>query len=148
MHGRNKAGRRLAAVAAVAVMLVVAACSGGTSSGDDKSVTVVGTWGGSEQESFLAMVKPWEDRTGNKVKYTGSRGLGAYLQTAVASGTLPDLAGLPGPGEMAEFYAQGALKPLDDVLDIATYKAETAPAFVELGPPTMARRSACSSRAP
>jgi alpha-glucoside transport system substrate-binding protein len=133
MHGRTKAGGRLAAVAAVAVMLVIAACSGSTSSGDDKSVTVVGTWGGSEQESFLAMVKPWEDRTGNKVKYTGSRGLGAYLQTAVASGTLPDLAGLPGPGEMAEFYAQGALKPLDDVLDIATYKAETAPAFVELG---------------
>jgi len=133
MHGRNTAGWRLTAVAAVAVMLVAAACSGGTSSGDDKSVTVVGTWGGSEQESFLAMVKPWEDRTGNKVKYTGSRGLGAYLQTAVASGTLPDLAGLPGPGEMAEFYAQGALKPLDDVLDIATYKAETAPAFVELG---------------
>ena len=133
MHGRNSAGWRLAAVAAVAVMLVAAACSGSTSSGDDKSVTVVGTWGGSEQESFLAMVKPWEDRTGNKVKYTGSRGLGAYLQTAVASGTLPDLAGLPGPGEMAEFYAQGALKPLDDVLDMATYKAETAPAFVELG---------------
>jgi alpha-glucoside transport system substrate-binding protein len=133
MHGRNSAGWRLAAVAAVAVMLVAAACSGSTSSGDDKSVTVVGTWGGSEQESFLAMVKPWEDRTGNKVKYTGSRGLGAYLQTAVASGTLPDLAGLPGPGEMADFYKQGALKPLDDVLDLATYKAETAPAFVDLG---------------
>ena len=133
MHGRTSPGWRLIAVAAVAVMLVAAACSGSTSGGDDKSVTVVGTWGGSEQESFLAMVKPWEDRTGNKVKYTGSRGLGAYLQTAVASGTLPDLAGLPGPGEMAEFYAQGALKPLDDVLDIATYKAETAPAFVDLG---------------
>ncbi|MFL5726163.1 MAG: ABC transporter substrate-binding protein [Chloroflexota bacterium] len=134
MENRSKAGRRLAAIGVVAVLLVAAACSGGTSSGgDDKSVTVVGTWGGSEQESFLAMVKPWEDKTGNKVKYTGSRGLGAYLQTAVQSGTLPDLAGLPGPGEMREFYAQGALKPLDSVLDISTYKADTAPAFVALG---------------
>jgi alpha-glucoside transport system substrate-binding protein len=125
--------RGLGAVATVAVMLVLAACSSGTSSGDDKSVTVVGTWGGSEQESFLAMVKPWEDKTGNKVKYTGSRGLGAYLTTAVQSGTLPDLAGLPGPGEMQGFYAQGALKALDDVLDMNTYTAETAPAFVDLG---------------
>ena len=133
MHGRNKAGLRLAAVAAVAVMLVVGACSGGQSSGDDKSVTVVGSWGGSEQESFLAMVKPWEERTGNTVKYTGSRGLGAYLTTAVQSGTLPDVAGLPGPGEMHGFYEQGALKSLDDVLDVATYKAETAPSLVELG---------------
>jgi alpha-glucoside transport system substrate-binding protein len=133
MDGPNKAGLRLAAVAAVAVMLVAAACGGGTQSGDDKSVTVVGTWGGSEQESFLAMVKPWTDRTGNTVKYTGSRGLGAYLTTAVQSGTLPDLAGLPGPGEMHQFYEQGALKALDDVLDMNTYKAETAPAFVELG---------------
>jgi alpha-glucoside transport system substrate-binding protein len=133
MHGRNKAGLRLAAVAAVAVMLVVGACSGGQTSGDDKSVTVVGSWGGSEQESFLAMVKPWEERTGNTVKYTGSRGLGAYLTTAVQSGTLPDVAGLPGPGEMHGFYEQGALKSLDDVLDVNTYKAETAPSLVELG---------------
>jgi alpha-glucoside transport system substrate-binding protein len=133
MDGRNKAGLRLAAVGAVAVMLVAAACSSGGTTGDDKSVTVVGTWGGSEQESFLAMVKPWEDKTGNKVKYTGSRGLATYLTTAVESGTLPDLAGLPGPGQMAEFAKGGSLKPLDDVLDITTYKADTAPAFVDLG---------------
>jgi alpha-glucoside transport system substrate-binding protein len=134
MDGRKHARRPLAAIAVVAVLLVVAACTGGQSTGgDEKSVTVVGTWGGSEQESFLAMVKPWEDRTGNKVKYTGSRGLGAYLTTAVQSGTLPDLAGLPGPGEMHQFYEQGALKALDDVLDMNSYKAETAPAFVELG---------------
>ena len=133
MDGRNKAGLRLAAVGAIAVMLVAAACSSGGTTGDAKSVTVVGTWGGSEQESFLAMVKPWEDKTGNKVKYTGSRGLATYLTTAVQSGTLPDLAGLPGPGQMAEFATGGSLKPLDDVLDINTYKADTAQAFVDLG---------------
>jgi alpha-glucoside transport system substrate-binding protein len=125
--------RRLIA-ALGALLLVVGACSsGGGGSAKDKEVTVVGTWGGSEQESFLAMVAPWEAKTGNKVKYTGSRGLGTYLTTAVQSGTLPDLAGLPGPGEMAEFAKGGSLKPLDTVLDIATYKAETSPAFVSLG---------------
>ena len=132
MHQRNQSWRRAAAILGAA-MLVVAACSGGTSSTADKEVTVVGSWGGSEQDSFLAMVKPWEDRTGNKVKYTGSRGLGAYLTTAVASGTLPDLAGLPGPGEMAQFARGGSLKTLDDVLDLNTYKADTVPALVDLG---------------
>jgi alpha-glucoside transport system substrate-binding protein len=114
-------------------MLALGACTGGGDDASAKEVTVVGTWGGSEEESFRAMVKPWEDSTGNTVKYTGSRGLGAYLTTAVQSGTLPDLAGLPGPGEMREFYELGALKPLDEVLDVAKYTEETAPSFVDLG---------------
>ncbi|HEV8490561.1 MAG TPA: extracellular solute-binding protein [Candidatus Limnocylindrales bacterium] len=129
----HRFARRLAAMLGVLALVVGACNTGGGGGAADKEVTVVGTWGGSEQESFLAMVKPWEDRTGNKVKYTGSRGLGTYLTTAVQSGTLPDLAGLPGPGEMSEFAKGGSLKPLDDVLDIATYKAETSPAFVTLG---------------
>ena len=124
--------RALAVLAAGVLVLGAAGCTQGGSNAD-KQVTVVGSWGGSEQDSFLAMVKPWEDRTGNKVKYTGSRGLGAYLTTAVASGTLPDLAGLPGPGEMAQFAKGGTLKPLDTVLDLATYKADTVKALVDLG---------------
>jgi len=112
--------------------LLAAGCQTGTDT-SDKEVTVVGSWGDAEQDNFLAMVAPWEERTGNTVKYTGSRGLGAYLTTAVASGTLPDLAGLPGPGEMIQFAQGGALKPLEEVLDIATYRADTVPALVDLG---------------
>src|SRR5438552_5080477 len=122
--------RRALAIAGVAA-LVFAAC--GSSSTSGKSVTVIGTWGGDEQKAFLAMVKPWEDQTGNKVKYTGTRDINTVLTTGVASGVLPDLAGLPGPGQMAEFVKSGALKPLDAVLDVATYKSETAPALVQLG---------------
>lgn len=124
--------RRVLVVVAASV-LVAAACTTTDQSGADKEVTFVGSWGGSEQDSFLAMVAPWEASTGNKVKYTGSRGLGAYLTTAVASGTLPDLAGLPGLGEMNQFATAGALKPLDDVLDVNSYKADTVSALVDLG---------------
>jgi alpha-glucoside transport system substrate-binding protein len=123
--------RRWLAVVGV-IGLLAAGCQTGTDT-SDKEVTVIGSWGDAEQDNFLAMVAPWEQRTGNTVKYTGSRGLGAYLTTAVASGTLPDLAGLPGPGEMAQFAAAGALKPLDEVLDMATYRADTVPALVDLG---------------
>lgn len=97
------------------------------------SVSVIGTWGGAEQDAFLEMVAPFEAETGIKVEYTGTRDLNAVLTTGVASGILPDLAGLPGPGQLQEFAERGALQPLDDVLDIATYKEETSPGFVDLG---------------
>jgi alpha-glucoside transport system substrate-binding protein len=79
------------------------------------------------------MVAPFEAATGIDVQYTGTRDINTVLSTGVASGILPDVAGLPGPGQMTEWAKAGALKPLDDVLDVATYTAETAPALVELG---------------
>ncbi len=41
--------------------------------------------------------------------------------------------GFPVRDSCQEFATGGSLKPLDDVLDIATYKSETAPALVSLG---------------
>jgi alpha-glucoside transport system substrate-binding protein len=95
-------------------------------------VSVVGSWTGAEQDSFLAMVAPWEECSGATVNYTGSRDLAAQLTTGIASGTLPDVAGLPGPGLMKEWYDQGALKPLSFV-DFATYEANTPPGFAAAG---------------
>ncbi len=97
------------------------------------TVSVIGTWTGAEQDSFMAMVAPWEQQTGAKVQYTGTRDINAVLSTGIQSGLLPDLAGLPGPGQMAEYYQAGALKTLDDVLDVSTYTAQTSPGLVALG---------------
>ncbi len=133
MEKRNTSWRRVAAIAGAAAMVFAACASPSGSGGTGKSVTVIGTWGGDEEKAFKAMVAPWETQTGTTVKYTGTRDLNAVLTTGVASGVLPDMAGLPGPGQMAEFAKGGSLKPLDDVLDIAKYKEETAPALVELG---------------
>jgi len=118
------------------VALAAAGCS--SSSSDDgnlngKTVNVIGTWGGDEQAAFLKMVKPWEQQTGAKVKYTGTRDINTVLTTGVASGVLPDLAGLPGPGQMAEYANAGKLIALDDVLDLQTYTSDTAPALANLG---------------
>ena len=144
----------LAGLAAVA--LIVAACGGGTSpaastggesmapggsqpaasGGADLSgqtVTVIGSWTGTEQDAFLQMVKPWEDQTGAKVSYTGTRDLNTILATGVQSGVLPDLAGIPGPGPMADYVQAGALKDLSQSLDVATYQSETAKPLVDLG---------------
>ncbi len=130
--------RLLRTLVPVAVIALAAAGCSESSTGDDgdirgDTVTVIGTWGGDEQAAFLEMVKPWEDQTGAKVQYTGTRDINTVLTTGVASGVLPDLAGLPGPGQMAEYANAGKLLPLNDVLDLATYEADTAPALVELG---------------
>ncbi|MBA3688289.1 MAG: extracellular solute-binding protein [Chloroflexi bacterium] len=118
----------------VVIALVMAACGTSTPSGaDPKTVTVIGTWTDAEQDAFLAMVKPWETDTGNKVKYQGTRSINDILAAGIPTGVLPDLAGLPGPGQMAEYAKAGALQPLDEVLDIGTYTDETSPALVDLG---------------
>jgi len=112
--------------------LVLGACTT-TTTDDGKTVTVIGTWTDAEEESFLAMVAPWEAETGNTVKYQGTRAINDILAAGVPTGVLPDLAGLPGPGQMAEYVAAGALQPLDDVLDVATYESETASGLTSLG---------------
>jgi alpha-glucoside transport system substrate-binding protein len=119
------------------LVLLASGCTSGASPSasaiSGQTVTVIGTWSGDEQAAFLKMVQPWEQSTGGKVSYTGTRDLNTVLTTGVASGVLPDLAGLPGPGQMAEYAAAGKLIDLSNVLDVNTYKSETAKALVDLG---------------
>jgi alpha-glucoside transport system substrate-binding protein len=116
-----------------AVIAVVAACSQVAAAPHGGSVTVLATWEGAERDAFLAMVEPFEQRTGITVQFSGTRDLSGKLWKGVATGNLPDIAGLPGPGEMREFAKAGALVDLGKAIDVAAYKAETAPGFVQLG---------------
>ena len=103
------------------------AAAGGNIGG---SVSIVAVWSGgndpkSEEYAFRCVLKPFSDATGVAINYTSTRDINAVLTTGVASGNLPDVAGLPGPGQMAEFAKQGALKPLDGILDVPAYVADT-----------------------
>jgi alpha-glucoside transport system substrate-binding protein len=114
----------------VAAALVAVGCAG---SGDNKgSVSVLAAWGGSEQDSFMAMVKPFTDRTGIKVSYTGTRD-NSVLTTRIQAGNPPDIAGLPGPGLMYDLAKQGKVISLDGVLDTTQMTAEYSPDWIKLG---------------
>jgi alpha-glucoside transport system substrate-binding protein len=136
----KRAPALMAALAASA--LVVAGCSGdggddnadtGTEDGElGGTVSVLGQWSGAEQDSFMAMVAPWEEETGATVEYTGSRDSAAQITSGIASGNLPDIAGLPGIGAMREWYDAGALQPLDFV-DFDEYSSKTPSGFADLG---------------
>lgn len=117
-------------------LLTLVACAPGQQTGGGQTggtVHVLGTWAGSEQDSFMAMVKPFEDRTGIKVSYEGTRDLNAVLTTRTQAGNPPELAGLPGPGQMAEFAKSGKLVALDNILDTSAMKDQYATDLLKLG---------------
>jgi alpha-glucoside transport system substrate-binding protein len=147
---RSTVGVRQGATLFAIVGLLVAACSSGSSPAPTSaptsgasgpagsaaggkiggSVTIVAVWSGgndpkSEEFAFRSVLKPFTDATGVEINYTSTRDINAVLTTGVASGNLPDVAGLPGPGKVVELAGQGVLKPLDGVIDVAAYTADT-----------------------
>ena len=95
-------------------------------------VSVLATWTGAEQEAFLAMVKPFEEQTGVTVEYEGTRDLNAILTSRVQGGNPPDVAGLPGPGPMADFARAGRLIDLGGVLDQAAMREQYSEDWLKL----------------
>jgi alpha-glucoside transport system substrate-binding protein len=79
------------------------------------------------------MVQPWEEMTGGSLEFEGTRDLTAVLRTRIAGGNPPDVAILPNPALMEEFARAGHLQPLDEMLDMDTFRQDYAPAWNDLG---------------
>jgi alpha-glucoside transport system substrate-binding protein len=134
--GRSSMLRR-ALLAAAAGALALAACAPGQSNSSSSGKTggtvhVLQVWGGTELDSFKAVLKPFEDQTGINVEYESTRDINATLTTALAAGNPPEIAGLPGPGQMYQFAEQGKLVPLDNVLDLNTMKQQYSSSWLQL----------------
>jgi alpha-glucoside transport system substrate-binding protein len=122
-----------ALVLGLVMTLVSAACLPGAEQKTGGTVHVFAVWGGSEQASFMAMVKPFEDQTGIHVAYEGSRDENAILTTRLAAGNPPEVAGLPGPGQMITWAKQGKLKPIDSALDMNQLNSQYSQDWIKLG---------------
>jgi alpha-glucoside transport system substrate-binding protein len=97
------------------------------------TLSILGVWGGSELESFLAVVKPFEEATGVKVEFEGTRDFNAVLTTRVEGGNPPDLAAPPSAGQIAEWAKAGKLVDLTNVVDLAQMKQDYAQSWLDLG---------------
>jgi len=147
----SKRFRMLLIAAPVILALILAACApaapdlppeeelpetGITPPPDDEfiggTVSVLAVWGGSELDSFLAMVAPFEERTGVTVEYEGTRDLNAVLTTRIQGGNPPDVAGLPGPGQLLEYARDGSLMPLDDAVDMQRLQQQYDAGWLDL----------------
>jgi alpha-glucoside transport system substrate-binding protein len=98
-----------------------------------QTVSFLAQWGGSEQESFLAMVAPWEEATGATVEYEGTRDTTAVLTTRIQAGNPPDISGIPGPGQLIEFGRAGNLVDLSTFIDTDEFTQQYGESWVELG---------------
>lgn len=108
------------------VGLLLAGLVGGLAQG---AVTIMVLWSGDELAAFQKVVDAFQAQTGITVRVESvGRDLPTILATRVAAGNPPDLAGMPNPGQMAEFVARGALIPVDGLVDLAQFPK----AFVDL----------------
>ena len=111
---------RAAAVAVVA-SLVLGACTVVAEEAADpalgdlrgRTVEVIATWSGAEQDNFRAVLDEFERRTHATVQYTsGGTDIAVLIGSRLAGGEPPHIAFLPQPGVVDEFARRGVLVPL------------------------------------
>jgi len=115
--------RKLHALALIAAVfaLALAGCGddddgdGGVAGDVSGSVDIAGVWTGEEAQSFQAVLDGFRAKYPNVTVSYDAAGdeLPTVLATAVQGGNPPDLAAVPQPGLVSDFYDQGALIPLD-----------------------------------
>lgn len=92
------------------------------------SVTVLASWTGGEERAFrTGVLDPFQKKYRIHVSYQGSSALSQVLAADAEAGTPPDVAVLPGPGELADYAHQGLLRPLDGLIDTAEFGATWVP---------------------
>jgi alpha-glucoside transport system substrate-binding protein len=138
---RHSSGGRWLVASATALLALVACAPGqaSTSSGGGGGgkiggvVHVLNVWSGSEADSFSAVLKPFQDQTGINVEYESTRDIAATLTTRLQAGNPPEIAGMPGPGQMYQYADQGKLVALDNVVDVNTMKQNYSSSWIDLG---------------
>jgi len=108
------------ALPAAVFALAVAGCGhdddddGGGGAGVSGTVAISGVWTGEEAQAFNAVLDGFEEENPDVTVSYDPAGdeLPTVLATAVEGGNPPDLAAVPQPGLVKDFFEQGALKPL------------------------------------
>src|SRR5579875_963535 len=115
-------------LAAHSALALLAACDS-----QSASVDVLTVWSSEEQDSFRAVVAPFERQTQIKVQVVSTRDQDTLLATLLRANTPPGVAILPNPGGMQQLAAQGKLLPLDSFLDMEMVKRDYSRTWIDLG---------------
>jgi alpha-glucoside transport system substrate-binding protein len=95
---------------------------------EETTVSIIGTWGGSELESFEAVCA----ESGVDISFETTRDLDAILTTRTEAGNLPDMAILPNPSKLKELARANVLTPLG-YLDEKSLEKDYARSWIDLG---------------
>ncbi|WP_105968733.1 ABC transporter substrate-binding protein [Streptomyces geranii] len=118
---RRPRPRTLGIVCACLVLLAAGVVTGVHWAHDRGSVTLLANWSSAEEKAFQEVIDRFEKDKGIEVIYEGSSALSQVLAADIASGTPPDVAMVPGPGELLAYAAQGRLHRLDALFDADQY---------------------------
>lgn len=97
------------------------------------SIHIMGVWGGDELKAFRVVADGWEEQTGGRVEFEGTRDITAVLRARVMGGNPPDLAILPNPALMKEFARAGKLRAIGKILDISRIRKNYSNTWLHLG---------------
>lgn len=136
----SRRSRWLIALAAT-LTLLAAAClpeGAGDQAGEDgdlsgMTVSVMGAFVEPASTAFLEAAEVFEEETGATVEYEASSDFETLIITRTQGGAPPDIAMLPQPGLMNDLADEGALRPLDDIVDVERLQDELIPGIYELG---------------
>ncbi len=105
----------------------------GVGAGSQNRVTIFGAFVDEDASRFQESMQPFIERTGIQVSYEGSSDFETLVTVRVEGGDAPDIVAFPQPGLMQELAREGALVPLDDVIDRDLLEASYADSWIELG---------------
>lgn len=97
----------------------------------DGVVTVLGAFGGQEEQAFLESIKAFEDESGIDVQYTPDQDFTTTVLLKVNSGDAPDIGLFPQPGGVEQMVGMGEVVPIDMFLDYETLKSTLVPGFLD-----------------
>jgi alpha-glucoside transport system substrate-binding protein len=135
---RFRAWRLIAAATALAMVAV--ACGDGDGDGDGAEsadsgeVTLLHAFTGEEDVAGLnAIIDAFnEEYPDIEILEEGTNDFESLARTRIGAGNAPDVILHPQPGLLEDFYNQGVVTPLDDVVDVGTLEEETVGGLLDL----------------
>lgn len=122
--------RVVVAVAGCMALVAVAVVAGVRHFAKEPTVTLLANWTGDNERRFREdVLDPFEERHHIHVEYQGSSAESQVLSADVEAGTQPDVAVLTGPGELASYYHDGRLEPVDGLIRKKGFGASWTPSF-------------------
>lgn len=107
-----------------------AVVDGGTND-SDKTVEILGAFGGAEKAAFAASLEEYEESSGITIEYVDSQDFTTIVKTRVQGGNTPDIALFPQPGGLLELAADDKIAPIDTYLDYDAIDRTLVPGFLE-----------------
>ncbi|MGP5717303.1 ABC transporter substrate-binding protein [Brachybacterium tyrofermentans] len=95
------------------------------------SVSILGAFGGQEQEAFMASLEKFEADAKITINYTPDKDFTNTIQQRAGAGDAPDIALFPQPGGMFDLAGKGLITPIDAFLDYDALNSTLIPGFLD-----------------